>query len=136
MVAGSYDFIVRAYYSDYDLNTIESEIFTATIIDPCVNPTITAPEDQTVEYYIGDGAAKFNFVPPFSVSPNFCTSRIEFSANLPAIDDNLTGGEDGGTFGPLTGDDLDLAGETETTYPITVTYTTGNGDTENDPVER
>ena len=78
------------------MNTVESEIFTATIIDPCVNPTITAPEDQTVEYYIGDGAAKFNFVPPFTVSPDFCTSRIEFSANLPIIDNNLNADENGG----------------------------------------
>jgi hypothetical protein len=124
--------------SEGDADLTESFDVTVTLVDPCVNPTVTLPESQTVEYTLTDLAKIFTLTPQASVQPSICQIDSETTTPVDSgIQDNVVYDKDAETItitqitDTLIPSDPNNDGSTSAEVTITTTYTTTdyNGNT-------
>ena len=83
---GSYTITYDVSADEGNADLTESFDVVVTLEDPCINPTVTLPNSQTVEYTITDLAETITLLPQASVQPS----------NLCQIDSETTTSADSG----------------------------------------
>ena len=104
----------------------QDTFFTVSVVDPCTDgiQSIQAGELVNQEYTITDEPKSYQFS-QFSVEPDWCDIIYSYSLENNSIQQTISFDETTRTFTFSNEEDIHLAGESSSTYVITITGSAG-----------